>query len=105
MKIMGEAVPTGVNGKGPGGRFLPGNKAAQGYPVNRKAQQLRGALMRAVTAGDVREVVKKLVDQAKGGDTTAARLLLDRLLGPAVAADIEERLAVLEERLGVSDDR
>jgi ribosomal protein L17 len=52
--------------------------------------------MRAVSVSDFRVVVKKLVALAKAGDLQASRLLLDRLLGPPVAPDFEERLAALE---------
>jgi ribosomal protein L17 len=61
--------------------------------------QLRSALLRAVSSGDLRAVVKKMVDLAKAGDVPAARVVLDRLLGPVVPLDFEERLAELEKGL------
>ena len=48
---------------------------------------------------DLRDVVKRLVDAAKGGDVSAAKLLFDRLLGPPLSLDFEERIKALEERL------
>jgi len=80
------------------GRFLPGNKAGRGNPVNRKAQQLRVALLRAVSAGDLRAIIKALVEKAKHGDVTSAKVVLERILGPPVAADVLERLELLEQR-------
>jgi hypothetical protein len=89
---------TAANGGGRGGdgKFLPGNRAAKGNPYARKAAALRAALFKAVSASDLRAVVKQLVAQAKQGDVQAAKLLLERLLGPATAVDFEERLAALE---------
>jgi ribosomal protein L17 len=57
----------------------------------------RSAIIDAVTEDDVREVVEAVVAEAKGGNLTAARILLDRLLGPPVAADLVARLEALEE--------
>jgi len=44
---------------------------------------------------------KAVVAAAPGGNVATARLLLDRLLGPGVLADIIERIELLEERIGV----
>jgi len=92
--------PTADNGRtdhGRDGRFLPGNRAARGNPFARKVGQLRSAMLRSVKASDVKAVVVKLVEMAKSGDVQAARLLLDRCLGPAGAVDLIERLEVLEQ--------
>ena len=92
-----DTVPTASNGgRGPRGQFGLGNQFAKGNPIARKAQQLRAGLMRAVTAGDLRAVVRKLIDLAKAGDVQAARLVLDRTLGPPVEVDLIERLENLE---------
>jgi hypothetical protein len=45
-------------------------------------------------------VARTLIEQAKSGDVAAAKLLLDRVLGPPVPLDLLERLAALEEHLG-----
>lgn len=78
------------------GRFQKGNRGGPGNPMARKVGQLRAALFRCVTTGELRQVVHRLVQNASAGDVQAARLLLDRLLGPCVAVDVEERLAALE---------
>lgn len=96
-------VPTALNGaafRGSRGRFLPGNKFALGNPVNRKVQKLRAALLRSVKVCDLRSIVKGLVQKAKEGDVVAAKVLLDRLLGPPAAGDLEDRIARLEHLLG-----
>lgn len=80
------------------GRFAKGNPGGPGNPHAKKVAQLRSALLRAVSMSDLRAVVKKLVDLALAGDVPAARLIMDRLLGPSVPLDIETRLAELEQR-------
>jgi hypothetical protein len=91
---------TAANGdRGPGGKFAPGNKAAKGNPFARKAAQLRSALFRAVSATDLRAIVKSLVADAKTGDTTAAKLVLAYTLGDPQPADLISRLENLEAAL------
>ena len=64
---------------GPDSRFKIGNP---GRPKHKgKAAQLRKALLGAVTADDVREIVAALLIHAKRGDVRCARLLFDELLG------------------------
>jgi len=45
------------------------------------------AIAMAVSDGELRGIVAKLIEQAKAGDTTAARLLLDRLIPPLRPVD------------------
>lgn len=90
-------VPTGNNGSD--GRFIQGNQAAKNNIMARKSQQLRVALARAVTVGDVRAVARKMIDMAKAGDVPAAKLVFDRLLGPCLEWDIVERIENLEAAL------
>lgn len=89
--------PTDANGRGTSGRFLPGNRIAKGNPVARQAQQLRCALMDAVKPDDLTRIVTRLIVLAQGGDVQAAKLILDRVLGPPVPIDVEERISQLEE--------
>ncbi len=96
---MSEATSITSNGRSQKGTFAPGNKLAKGNPHAVKVQKLRNGLLQAVSAADLRRIVKRLVDAAKDGDVAAAKLLFDRLLGPALPLDIEQRLKTLEERL------
>lgn len=101
MNPNGETPLTPVgNGRNANGRFGAGNKLAKGNPLNRKVQQYRAALLRAVSAKDMAEVVRKLVEQAKGGDRLAIAELLDRTIGRPVQADVLNRLEALEELIG-----
>lgn len=70
--------------KANGGRWRPGES---GNPNGRKVGTGEVALLRAGIAKHVPSIVKKLVAQAKGGDTAAARLLLERALAPVRAAE------------------
>jgi hypothetical protein len=70
-----------IDGRGPDGRFLPGNRAAKGNPYAAKVARLRSALINAVSQKELRLVVRKLIDQAKLGDVPAARLLLGYAVG------------------------
>ncbi len=96
---MSEASSVAFNGRSPKGRFAPGNKIGKGNPHASKVHKLRSGLLKSVKVADLQGVMKKLVDAAKGGDVSAAKLLFDRLLGPPLPLDIEERLQALEEKL------
>ena len=74
------------------GRFVQGNAGGPGNPYARQVAEHRKALMDAVTPNDVKRVVRVLIDKALSGDIQAARILLDRLLGPPVAADVMARI-------------
>lgn len=99
-----QPLPAGLNGvsvpfRDKAGKFSAGNRFGRGNPLNSKAQKLRAALLRSVAVGDVRSIVKGLVEKAKEGDVVAAKVLLDRLLGPPAAGDLEDRIARLEALL------
>lgn len=88
------AVLTAVNGSGrnPDGTFAVGNSAARGRTS--KPAELRQALEDAITADDIAALAKSLLTQARAGDTTSAKLLLDRLTTKVTAEDeIKRRLA------------
>lgn len=84
--------PNGPNGRDRRGRFTKGNGGGPGQRV----AKLREALLRAVTPVDMAAMVKKLITMAKGGDVPAAKLVIERVLGPAMPADILERIEALE---------
>ena len=77
------------------GRFLPGCRPGPGNPYAAKVSKLREAGWKAVKPAEVRKVYRKLLDLALSGDVPAARLLLDRLLGPVEAIDVVAELAEL----------
>jgi hypothetical protein len=56
-------------------------------------------LLKSVSPADVRDVVSALLASAKGGDVSAARELLQRLLGPPESIDLMERIDSLEATL------
>ena len=56
-------------------------KKAQTNPSAARAQQLRSAVLDAVSSNDIEAVFKKLIELAKAGNIQAARLLLDRACG------------------------
>lgn len=88
--------PPPANGRGPGGRFAPGNPGGGGNPHAKAVGQLRAAMMASVSADDVAEVVRRLVRSAKLGEPWAVREFLDRLFGKPEAFDLVERLEELE---------
>lgn len=65
-------------------RFKKGNPGGPGNPHNKKLQQFRSALMKAVSSEDLQEIIQKMAKKAKGGDVAAAKFLFDRLLGKPV---------------------
>ncbi len=96
-----DGLGTEKKGREASGKFTTGNQIAKGSsrPFAMKVSALRKALYAAVTPEDVEYIVGELVTAAKLGDIRATTLLLDRLLGPAEAADILERLEALEQAL------
>jgi len=83
---MNEPAPTtnGDNGRDERtGRFLPGNRCSPGNPFTGKVTRLKSALLDAVDEQDLQDVIATLVHKARDGDVAAAKVLLDRMLGPA----------------------
>lgn len=64
------------------GRFAKGNKAAVGRPAPRR--ELTMAFLGAVTRQEVIDLARKLLEDAMEGNMQAAKMLLDRLLGPVL---------------------
>lgn len=90
--LSGPLRPTG-NGRDVAGRFTLGNPGGPGAAAHRRtvrARELQAALVEAVTSQDIADVIRALVAQAKSGDVSAARELLDRCLGrPAQLVAVE----------------
>jgi len=79
------------NGHDDKGRFTSGNTEGRG----RQVTALKRALLEAVTPEDMAEIAKAIAEKAKQGDTKAAELLFNRLLGkPAQTKEPEEPLTL-----------
>lgn len=115
---MSEPSP---NGRLNNGRFGIGNGGGPGNPFASQVGKLRSVLLETVTPNDMKAVVVKLVERAKGGDLAAMKLLLDRTCGKSfvdrlpnpkpptsglpthdahgVPLTLEQRKALLRERI------
>lgn len=60
-------------------KFKPGQS---GNPAGRPKDKTPATLLRKSIADDMPEIVKTLVELAKGGDVQAAKVLLDRICPP-----------------------
>lgn len=68
-------------GRGADGKFAKGNKGGPGNPFSRQIAAFRQAVLNAVTATDLEEIVAVLLIKAKGGDLAATKLLLAYTIG------------------------
>lgn len=78
------------------GRFTPGNPGGPGNPLGPHVARLRAALLEAVTPADMHHIARILLSSAKAGDIGAIKLLLERVLGKPLEADLLDRIEVLE---------
>jgi hypothetical protein len=91
-----------TNGRQTDGRFAKGNPGGPGNPFAAKVGKYRARMYRAIKRDDIDLAIKTIRDIC-GGDSkdsdrlAAARLLLDRAIGPPVEADLIERLERLEQ--------
>ena len=78
QELKSTTVPSNAVGDGRDrqGRFVHGNRCSCGYPYQQRVQRLRATLLRTLTAAQMRAIVTRLIDAAKGGDVPAARTLL-----------------------------
>jgi hypothetical protein len=78
---------TGVRGSihaPPTNPFPKGNKCSPGNMQAKRINDIRAALLNAVSPKDMAEVIKVLVEQAKAGDVASAKEVMDRIMGKAV---------------------
>ena len=91
---------TAAAGRDAGGRFVKGNGGGPGNPAAAQVGKNRARLYEIIRAADIDLAVKTMREMMRTGKDSdrlaAARLLLDRALGPIQAVDIEERLAEVE---------
>jgi Family of unknown function (DUF5681) len=70
-----------IAGRIQGGRFVPGVSGnPAGKPPGARARATR--LAEKLMSGDAEAVVRAVIDAAKGGDMTAAKIILDRIAPP-----------------------
>ena len=84
------------NGRDGRGRFAPGWKGGPGNPHAAQVARLRAEMLDAVTPDDMRAIVSRLVELARGSDVRAIKEVLDRTLGRPQEPDFIERLEALE---------
>ena len=89
-----------MSGRDGKGRFVAGNKEGRGNPFARKVNKLRAALLQEVSEKNIRAILKNVVKQAEQGDLAAVKILLDRIFGPPIPADLIQRLEELERTIG-----
>ena len=92
-----------MGNRDPRGRFAKGNSGGPGNPYAAEVGKRRARLMKAIRNKDIDQAVKVMREVMAGGKDSdrlaAAKLLLDRALGPIVEADLLERLEQLEAAL------
>lgn len=97
---MSEPIANGSNGeRDPRGRFAKGNRGGTGNPYAKQVAELRKSMMKAVTKRDMQQIVEKLIAKAKAGDLRAVDLLLNRIFGAPVAADVMAQIEELETEI------
>ncbi len=67
------------DGRGPDGRFKPGNKGGPGNPNVRRMGDLQAAVRDALEPKVLHGIVRKLSMLALEGDVGAAKILLERV--------------------------
>ncbi len=70
-----------TTGHAPDGRFAKGNPGGPGNPFARRVAALRSALIQSVQAEDLIAIAKTLIEKARQGDTAAAKLVYQYVLG------------------------
>jgi hypothetical protein len=81
-------------------RGKPFEKGRSGNPNGRKrGTRNRATTLRAILDDAGADVVQKIVDLAKGGDLTACRMILDRLIPPLRAVEVEEPVGATGDKL------
>jgi hypothetical protein len=96
----------GQNGRDNRGRFVKGNQGGPGRPQRHVEESYLSALSRGVSADDWEELGRRMMAQAKQGDTSAALWLSKYLLPPprqtpglTLAGNVPERIEQLEKAL------
>jgi hypothetical protein len=91
--------PQAVSGRGPGGRFAPGNKISKGNAVAHHAAKYRALLFANTSEDDVKAVWASIITAAKSGESWAAKLFLEYTAGPPRDEELQAKIAELENLL------
>ncbi len=86
------AAPPENAGRDPKGRFATGNPGGPGNPFARRVAALRSALIQSVQAEDLIAIARTLIEKARTGDTAAAKLVYQYVLGKPAAPVDPDRL-------------
>jgi hypothetical protein len=97
--MSGTPSLNGSNGRGPGGKFVSGNAGGPGNPFGRRTAELRTLLLHTVSDDDLRAIVGKLVELAKGGDMAAIREILTRTIGRSAETPDPDKMELEATRL------
>src|SRR3954451_24978727 len=81
-----------TTGRAANGTFAVGNPGGPGNPHVRRLAAMRRAILEAVSAEDVREIMAVLVAKAKEGDREAAKIVLHYTLGKPGSGDAKKDL-------------
>ena len=77
-----EPSATDFTGRSPeNGRFTKGNKLSRGNPFAGRMATLRTALLNAISAEDIAELAKAMIQRAKDGDHKSLKMLLEFAVG------------------------
>jgi hypothetical protein len=83
-----------ANGRETNGRSGKDNEFGPDIPFARHVASLRTALVESVTPDDMRAIAARLVEESRGGDKTATKLLFQYVIGKPQPAVDPDRLAV-----------
>jgi hypothetical protein len=97
---------TAAAGRDARGRFTLGNGGGPGNPHAAQVGKNRARLYEIIRAADIELAVRTMRDVMRSGKDSdrlaAARLLLDRALGPIQSVDFDERLTQAEQLLAAA---
>lgn len=95
-----QAAPVGPRpGQDVKGRFVSGNRLGKGNVIARRVARIRAELLRNEKPSDVLAVIDAMRKQAINGDATAAKVYLDRVMGPVTPMEIDARIEGLESQI------
>jgi hypothetical protein len=91
-------TPKPTSGRGKHGYFTAGNPGGPGNPFAGKIAVFRAALLKTITAEDIKALVMTLIESGKNGDTAAARLVLAYAVGKPPSSSPDDLEAWLPQQ-------